>query len=278
MAAKPVKSVAVIGLGKMGGPMAAHLVAKGFEVRGFDINRKLMEAARRAGARAARSPAEAARASELVIVVVGFDSEVDKVLFGKRGVIEGARAGTVIAIASTVPPDYMRALPKRLGRKRLELVDAPLCRGEPAAEAGKLLVLAGGKRAAFARCRPAFSAFADAIHHLGGLGAGQVGKMVNNLILWACISANYEGLKLGRTLGVDEEKLRRALLVSSARNWPLETWHEQRSMPWAEKDMSIVLHEADMARIALPLSGALKEVIKGIKIEKGYGMPRAAKG
>lgn len=275
MAAKTIQTVGIIGLGKMGGAMARHLVAKGFGVVGYDISAKAMAAARKAGAKTARSIAEAAKGADLVIVVVGFDSEVDAALFGAKGVLSGVRPGTIVAVCSTVAPEYMRALPGRLGKKRIELVDAPLCRGEVAAVNGKLLVLGGGKKAVFDRCKPAFAAFADAVHHLGAIGAGQVGKMVNNMILWACISANDEGLKLGKTLGVDEEKLRAALLVSSAANWALETWAAQRDMPWAEKDMSIVLHEADMARIALPMAGTVKEVIKGIKIERGLGMPKA---
>lgn len=129
----------------------------------------------------------------------------------------------------------------------------------------------------FETCRPIFEAFADSIHHLGAIGAGQVAKMVNNLILWACISANVEGLKLGGALGLEEEPLRRALLESSAQNWALDTWELERPMPWAEKDMSIVLHEADVARLCLPLCGVGKEVIKGIKIERRLGTPKATK-
>ncbi|MFB3149568.1 MAG: hypothetical protein ACE10M_03260, partial [Alphaproteobacteria bacterium] len=93
----------------------------------------------------------------------------------------------------------------------------------------------------------------------------------------ASISANYEGLKLGGVLGVEEEPLRQALLRSSASNWALETWREERQMPWAEKDMTIVLREADAARISLPLCGVVKEVIKAIKIERGHPMPGAVK-
>ena len=81
---------------------------------------------------------------------------------------------------------------------KVALLDIPLCRGEGPAQEGKLLIMGGGDRAAFDACRPAFSAFATSIHHLGPAGAGQVGKMVNNLILWACISANDEGFKLAR--------------------------------------------------------------------------------
>ena len=105
--------------------------------------------------------------------------------------------------------------------------------------------------------------------HLGEAGAGQTGKMVNNLILWACISANYEGLKLGEKLGVDRAAMREMLLSSSGENWPLRTGAGDRPMPWAEKDMMIVLDEADAARVSLPLCGTIKEVIKGIKVERG---------
>ena len=97
--------------------------------------------------------------------------------------------------------------------------------------------------------------------------------MVNNLLLWACTAANDEGLRLGQALGVDPRRLREALLHGSGTNWSLESGAGERPMPWAEKDMSIVLHEADLARLSLPLSGTVKEVIKGLKIRKGYEMP-----
>lgn len=271
--------VGLIGLGKMGLPMARHLATKGFAVTGFDVNPAAIAQARAIGAKVVKSPAQVAAASDLVIVIVGFDSEVDKALFGADGIMAGAKPGLTVAIASTISPSFMRELPARAARakKKVAFVDAPLCRGEPAAEAGELLLLGGGDKGAFERCRPAFETFASSIHYLGGLGAGQVGKMVNNLILWACISANDEGLKIARTLGVEQEPLRQALLQSSARNWALEMHNVDLPMPWAEKDMSLVLHEADEARISLPLCGVIKEVIKSIKIERGQPYPRARK-
>jgi len=278
--AKPaIKTVGLIGLGKMGLPMARHLVKAGFRVTGFDVDRAAIAKARKIGAKIAPSPAQVAAVSELVIVIVGFDSEVDTALFGARGLMEGAKPGLIVAIASTISPSMMRDLPRRAKRRKksVSFVDAPLCCGEPAAEAGQLLLLGGGGKAAFDRCRPAFAAFANSIHYLGGLGAGQVGKMVNNLILWACVSANDEGLKLAGALGVEQEPLRQALLQSSARNWALEMHLVDLPMPWAEKDMSLVLHEADDARLSLPLCGVIKEVIKGIKIERRQPYPRARK-
>ena len=145
---------------------------------------------------------------------------------------------------------------------------------EAAATAGKLLVYGAGDPDAFELCRPVFAAFASDVFHLGPAGAGQVAKMVNNLILWACIAVNDEGLRLGAALGVDPERLREALRHGSAQNWALDTRAERSGMPWAEKDMSIVLEEADRARLSPPLAGTVKEAIKGLKIRMGLGMPR----
>ena len=279
MAKQAIKTVGVIGLGKMGLPMARHLVRQGFHVSAFDVSRAAIAKARKIGVKIAKSPSEVAVASAVVIVIVGFDSEVETVVFGTQGLMAGAKPGLIVAIASTISPSMMRELPQRAKRAKRDLrfVDAPLCRGEPAAEAGQLLLLGGGDKAAFESCRPVFAAFANSIHYLGGIGAGQTGKMVNNLILWACISANDEGLKLAGALGVEQEPLRQALLQSSARNWALEMHLADLPMPWAEKDMSLVLREADDARLSLPLCGVIKEVIKGIKIERRQPYPRARK-
>src|SRR5436190_12695713 len=245
-----IKRVGVIGLGKMGMPMTRHLLAKGHEVTAFDLQSDAVERAVKLGARPGQGPRAVAAASELVIVVVGFDNEVMDVVSGEDGVLAGARPNAVIAVASTVLPETIRQIGVRADKLRrgLSVLDVPLCRGEPAAEEGKLLMLAGGDGAAFERCRSAFSAFANDIFLLGGLGAGQVGKLVNNLLLWTCICGNYEGLKLAQSLGVDPETLRKALVKSSANNWALETWQQVRPMPWAEKDMAIVMQEADRLR------------------------------
>ena len=269
MASQVVKTIGMIGLGKMGNPMARLLAAKGFSVIGYDVSEIAGKAAAKHGIAIAASPSDLARNSDLVIVVTGFEHEAEAALFGDNGVVDGARPGTIIGIASTISPSGMRDIATRLAARSLVPLDIPLCRGEPAAEAGKLLITGGGDQAAFERCRPAFAAFADAIFHLGPVGSGQVGKMVNNLILWACICANDEGLRLGQKLGVDRKALGDMLLQSSGQNWALASGAGDRPMPWAEKDMMIVLEEADAARLSLPLCGVIKEVIKGIMVARG---------
>jgi len=273
---KDIRSVGMIGLGKMGLPMARLLRQRGFAVTGYDVAPAALKAAAGIGITAVNSPKAVAAASDLTIIVVGFDSEVEAAMFGDDGVLAGATAGSVIAIASTVAPATMRKLLKRCAdRPAVALLDIPLCRGEQAAEHGKLLIMGGGDREAFDACRPAFAAFADSVFHLGPLGSGEVGKMVNNLILWACISANDEGLKLGNKLGVDRDALREALVASSASNWALASRIEEQPMPWAEKDMTIVLKEADQLRLSVPLCGVVKEVVKIVKFEHNWPTPQA---
>ena len=271
-----IHKVGMLGLGKMGAPMARHLLAKGYRVSGYDPHEAARRAAGDIGVQVLGSAAAVAQASELAIIVVGFDHEVESVMYGPQGVMESARAGLIVAVGSTIAPRYAKQLAERAHRQQVVVLDAPLARGEAAALAGKLLIFGGGDEAAFETCRPAFSAFASDVFHLGPAGAGQVGKMVNNLILWACTSANDEGLRLGEALGVAADKLRSALHHSSAQNWAMDQRSDRSGMPWAEKDMSIVLHEADLARLALPLSGTVKETIKGLKIRLGYGLPQGS--
>jgi 3-hydroxyisobutyrate dehydrogenase-like beta-hydroxyacid dehydrogenase len=273
---RDIKRVGLIGLGKMGLPIGRLLHQRGFTVSGYDVALPAIKAAASAGIQPVNSPKAVAAVSDLVIVAVGFDSEVEAVMFGDKGLLAGAADGSVIAIASTVAPRTMKKIAARLpAQPAVALLDIPLCRGEGAAQDGKLLIMGGGDKATFDACRSAFAAFADSVFHLGPLGAGEVGKMVNNLILWASICANEEGLRLGEALGVEREALRAALIDSSACNWSLETRPEEKPMPWAEKDMTIVLKEADALRMSLPLCGVVKEVVKTVKVARNWPTPRA---
>lgn len=269
-----IRNIGVIGLGKMGAPLARHLAAGGFDVIGYDVSPKAVEAVSDCGVTMASSCSELAASCDLAIVGVGFDSEVEEVIFGGTGVVAGAKDGLILAVASTIAPATMKSIAERLADKKIDCLDIPMCRGEQSAIDGELLLMGGGNRETFDVCRTAFATFANDIYYLGELGAGQVGKMVNNLILWSCISANTEGMALARALSVDTDTLRTALLDSSAHNWAMDVEADKWEMPWAEKDMSIVLKEADAARLSLPLCGSVKEVIKGIKINLGQGMPK----
>jgi 3-hydroxyisobutyrate dehydrogenase-like beta-hydroxyacid dehydrogenase len=268
-----IRRVGLVGLGKMGNPMARHLRKAGFEVVGSDVSAATRQSVEAQGIKTVATAREVAAASDFVIVVVGFDSEAETAILGDDGIVKAARPGLIVGVASTVSPRTMQAIAARLEGTGVALIDMPLTRGEPAAEAGKMLTMVGGDEATFEAVKPALATFADAVFHVGALGAGQVGKMVNNLILWACISANHEGFRLGEALGVDPQRLRIALMESSAGNWAMETQIHKQPMPWAEKDMRIVLAEADKLRLSLPLCGVVKEVVKSVKYELGWPTP-----
>jgi 3-hydroxyisobutyrate dehydrogenase-like beta-hydroxyacid dehydrogenase len=266
-------NIGIIGLGKMGRPMARHLLAAGHTVAGHDPAPAARRAAAALGVRLCDDAGAVAAASEIVFIVVAFDAEVESAVFGPAGVLAGARPGLALAIGSTISPSYARTLAERLHGRDLALLDVPSTRGEQALEAGQILILGGGDQAAFDAWTPVLRCFAADIFHLGPFGAGQVAKMVNNLIMWACMSANDEGLRLGEAFGLSPDALRAALHESSAQNWALSTRAEDRPIPWAEKDMMMVLREADRARLSLPLCGTVKEVIKGYKIRRGIPTP-----
>ena len=264
-----VSSIGVVGLGKMGRPIARHLISAGYTVHGIDVSPEATAAAKAFGTQIATKASALAAQCDLIIVLTAYEQQVEDVVFGADGLVAGAKPGTIIAVGATINPAGMMDIAERLAKHGLTALDIPICRGEGAAEAGKLLITGGGEANAFERCRKAFSTFADSVHRLGDVGSGQVGKMVNNLILWACISANTEGFKLAQQYGVDVDAMRNMLLDSSAQNWAMSTQVDRYPMPWAEKDMMIVLSEADRLRLSLPLCGSVKEVIKGIKIARG---------
>ena len=276
MSTSSIRHVGIVGLGKMGLPMARHLHKRGFAVIAHDANSAACNSAEQLGIKIAPNAKSVAGESDFVIVVVGFDAEVERVVSGAEGIAAAKRSGLILGIASTIAPRTMTRLAARLSGTGIRLIDMPLTRGEPAAETGNLLVMVGGDAEAVSICRPALECFASTIFHLGEVGSGQVGKMVNNLIFWACISANHEGLKIAERLGVNPDRLRTALLASSANNWALETRPEEQPMPWAEKDMRILLAEADRARISLPLCGVVTEVVKNVKYERGWPTPEVS--
>ena len=269
-----IGSVGVIGLGKMGRPIARHLIAASYDVCGFDPDPDAASAAAASGVTIGTTCADIAKASDLILISVGFEEQVEQSVFAADGVLAGAGKTAILAIASTVSPSYMIALARRAKQRGLEVVDIPLVRGERAAEEGSLVVLAGGPEDVLARCRPVLETFSDALFRLGDVGAGQVAKAVNNMLLWTCLCANVEGMDFAEAFGVDREVLREALQQSSGANWALETRAEERPALWAEKDMMILLAEADSARVAMPVSGTVKEAIKAFKIARNLPMPK----
>lgn len=262
------EGVAVIGLGKMGLPMARHLCAAGFHVVGYDVSAQALAAAGEFGVKPAASPAEAAASTALALIVVGFDDEATEVVTADNGLLAGAAPGYVVAVCSTVEASTSTTLAETAAKSDVVVVDATLCLGEPAAEDATLLIMCGGPEATLNRIDPVLTTVGRDIYRLGEVGAGQTGKMLNNYLLWNSVVANYEALRLGGRLGLDLDALRESLMLSSGNNWALETWLRSRPMPWAEKDMRIVMQNADNVRLPLPNAGLIREQIKAIKVVK----------
>ena len=260
--------VAVIGLGKMGLPMARNLARAGFDVVGYDVVAEARDRARAEGLRAAESVADATRGARLVLLVVGFDAEVLETTTGPGGVLTAAMPGAVVAVCSTVEPETVRKVEHAARPHGVHVLDTPVARGEPAAEDGSLLVLCGGDAALLDAVSAPLHAIGSDIYRLGPVGAGQVGKMLNNYLLWSCVVANHEVMRLGSRLGLSLEPLREALLMSSGANWALDTWTRSRPMPWAEEDMRVLREYAEGVGLELPLAEAVEREITDIKRRK----------
>jgi 3-hydroxyisobutyrate dehydrogenase-like beta-hydroxyacid dehydrogenase len=252
--------VGVIGAGRMGLPIIGHLARKGFDTLVHDRDAAKKNPVEERGARWAADNAALAAESDVVLVCVGYDEELRQ-LFPQLAA--KARAGAIHAVLSTVNPRTVQAL-AAAAPKGIAVVDATMCRGGSAADKGTLLCFVGGDAATVERLRPVLAAFASDIVHTGPAGSAQVAKAANNLILWACLVADHEALALASRFGLDVDKLRKALEISSASNDALEKWGTQ-TMAWADDDMAIVAEMAREHGLKLPQSEITAEICRALK-------------
>jgi 3-hydroxyisobutyrate dehydrogenase-like beta-hydroxyacid dehydrogenase len=228
--------VGVIGLGAMGGPIARYLAAAGVPTVGADVDPDTVAAAVAAGVTPAEDPAAVAASAGTVVVVVATDDQLRAVLTGPRGVFATARPGSVVLLSSSALPETCREL-AAAAPPGVSVLDAALTGGVRAAEAGELTLLVGGDADALDAVRPVLAPWTAAVHLLGDVGSGQVGKTVNNLVHWAQVSALGQALELGRRLGGDVPRLRAALADSPTASRTLREMHEMR-FTWFEKDIA----------------------------------------
>jgi 3-hydroxyisobutyrate dehydrogenase len=266
MADAQVKRTGMIGLGAMGLQMARHMVRGGFEVAAYDISADATRRAESHGVRIATSAAEVGRHAEVVFVMVATDMQIGDAI-ERSGILDTLARGAVICIASSCSPETCRALAKLAAPKGVSIVDVPLVLGQEAMDNGQVVAYVGGDEAAVARARPAIAAFSRQVLHVGDLGAGQITKTINNMLLWSCLVANFESLSFAKQLGVDIPRLIEALGHGSGANWSLSRWGKSTGK-WAEKDMDVALDLAQHAKMPMPLAGLVDQLVKQINQEK----------
>jgi 3-hydroxyisobutyrate dehydrogenase-like beta-hydroxyacid dehydrogenase len=263
---KPVRRTGVIGLGAMGLQMALHMAAKGFAVAGYDVAATANARARGHAIRICSSAPEVGEAAEVVIVMVATDTQVREVV-ASSGLLDRLAHGAVVCIASSVSPDLCRELAETGARNGIGVLDTPVVLGQEAANNGTLTIYAGGAEAAFARAKPVLAAFGREVLYLGASGNGQIAKTINNMLLWACMSANFEALTLAKRLGADVPRLVVALGQGSGANWSLSRWGKSTGK-WSGKDMDVALQLAQQAHVPVPLAGLVDQLMKQIDQER----------
>jgi 3-hydroxyisobutyrate dehydrogenase-like beta-hydroxyacid dehydrogenase len=248
--------VGVVGLGAMGGPVAGHLLAAGFEVHGNDLDPEAVERLARLGAAPAASASALAARCDVALVFVPTDDDVLRVA---DGLLASARAGAAVLICSSVRPATCVAVadaaPPGVG-----VLDAALTGGVRAAVRGRINLLVGGEAALLDRVRPVLAPWTAAVHHLGPLGAGQVGKTANNLIHWAQISAITEALRLAKAHGLDVGTVRRALTDGPADSRTLRELELMR-LTWWDKDLENAARMAEAVGVDLPVAAVSRAVM-----------------
>jgi 3-hydroxyisobutyrate dehydrogenase-like beta-hydroxyacid dehydrogenase len=245
----------------MGLAIARHLRRHNHPVIVYDIDPKQCEAARSLGAQVAATAGKVGEAATFVIIAVGYDDEVTEVMIDANGLKPAMKAGSVICVSSTCSPEHVRWLESKANDNGIDVVDAPICRGAQAADAGTMLALVGCKSVVYERVRPIYGTFCSDVALLGPVGAGQFGKAMNNFLLWVNGVALIEAGRLSEANGIDLVTLRDALLKSSGASDALKNW-DNVSFIWALKDMQIVSAIADQAGLSLPIAGAIKELVK----------------
>jgi 2-hydroxy-3-oxopropionate reductase len=247
-----MERIGFIGLGIMGKPMAGNLLTAGFPLTVYNRSAGPVEQLVARGATRGQSPRDVASASDVVITMLPDSPDVEAVVLGTDGIVEGVGAGALYVDMSTIGPATSRKIAGVLSERGVDAVDAPVSGGEPAAQAGELSIMAGGTEQAVERARPIFDVLGKGTTHIGPAGAGQVAKAANQVVVALTIQAVAESLTLARKARVDPARVRDALLGGFAQSRILDL-HGQRMLDGNyEPGFKLRLHRKDLA-IALQL-------------------------
>lgn len=260
-----MEKIGFIGLGIMGNPMAKNLLKAGYALTVFDINPAAMTDVLKLGATPTDSCKQVAEKSDVVITMVPDSPELEQVIFADHGLIEGVRAGMLVIDMSTVAPATSIKVAEALKAKEVEALDAPVSGGQVGAEAATLSIMVGGSEAAFNRALPILQKLGKNIVLIGAVGAGQVTKACNQIIVGMTIQAVAEALTLAKKAGVDIQKVRQALSGGFAQSRILDL-HGQRMIDRNfQPGFKIKLHRKDL-NIALQTGRELSVPLQGCAI------------
>lgn len=271
-----MKKIGFIGLGIMGKPMAKNLLKAGFDLVVFSRTKKSVEELVEGKALPANSPKEVAGQSEVIITMLPDSPEVEQVILGKNGVIQGAKPGSVVIDMSSINPLVTQAIAKRLGEKRVEMLDAPVSGGEIGAIQGTLAIMVGGKEEVFKNGMEIFKALGKNIVYVGEIGAGGFVKLINQIIVALNIAAVGEAFSLGVKAGLDPQVIYQAIRGGLAGSSVLETkapmifgrnFKPGFRVKLHHKDLKNALSTAKDLSVPLPLTGLIQQIFISLMAE-----------
>ncbi|MDH4249405.1 MAG: NAD(P)-dependent oxidoreductase [Deltaproteobacteria bacterium] len=270
---------AFIGVGMMGAPMCLNLLKKGHDVTAVDLNSQHLVRVKGGGASTAPTPAEAAAHADFIFTSLPMPADVERVLTGPKGVLEGARPGTIVVDLSTNAPSAVKRLAATLAEKQVILLDGPVSGGVEGAEKATLAIMCGGPQEAFKRVKPLLECMGGNVFLVGPIGSGSVAKLCNNLTSFANLAVACESMLLASRAGLDPEVMGQVMQASSGASFALKRvqrkglrgdWKQEFTIDLSYKDLSLAL---DLGReTGTPLSmGSLTYTLLQQARAKGWG-------
>lgn len=271
--------IGFVGLGIMGRPMARNLLKAGYSLVVHSRSRGPVDEIAKAGAKVGTSPRDVAAQCDVLITMLPNSPDVEQVVLGRDGVIEGARPGMILLDMSTISPIVSQKVGAALQAKSVKMLDAPVSGGEKGAIDGVLSIMVGGDRAVFDQVLPIFQAMGKTITHLGPLGAGGFTKLANQIIVAINLTALGEALTLAKKAGLDRELTLTALagglagskcLDQKKPNYVANTYNPGFKIDLHYKDLGLIMESARALGVPLPTTAAVQELFSALRV-KGRG-------
>jgi 3-hydroxyisobutyrate dehydrogenase len=275
----PARKVAFLGLGVMGIPMAGHLALAGHDVTVYNRSAaKAQEWLKEFKGRVAPTPREAAAGQDIVFCCVGNDADLRSVVLGEAGAFAGMKPGAIFVDHTTASANIARELYAEATKRGLQFIDAPVSGGQAGAQNGLLTVMCGGEAAAFDSAKPVAMAYSRAFTLLGGSGAGQLAKMVNQIAIAGMVQGMSEAIAFGQKAGLDMAQVLEVIGKGAAQSWQMDnrgkTMIEGKfdfgfAVDWMRKDLGLVLDEAKSNGARLPVTALVDQFYADVQAMGG---------